>query len=580
MQLHDGTLRGIERQGRVGAIRALAETGDGTVWVGTAEGLLLRVEGGSLVNEPAIRERITLSIRSLHATQDGSLWIGYAGDGLGRLKRGRHARLTTADGLLDDFVSQLQSDASGFLWVLGNRGLSRVGLAEVEAVMDGQKERVRSRIYGRTDGLPALQPARDHSPASWRARDGRLWFSTRNGLLVVHPDKIQENLEPPPVRVERVTVDDQLRALHGARSLLYPVKDGGLVELGGPSQSLTLGPEHSKLGIEFAGLSFSSPENVQFRYRLSGFDPRWIEAGSDRRVTYPRLSAGDYEFHVQACNNAGVWNETGATLALSVQPFLWETWWFRTGAGLSIVVAAGGSVFLVARRRYRRKLLRLEARRAIEQERARIAKDIHDDLGASLTRITLLSQPTRGESEEGSGAAENLEQIHATARELTQAMGEVVWAVNPEHDSFDGLVNYLSNYAQSFLGVAGLRCRLEMPMRLPSQVLSAELRHNLFLAFKEALNNVVRHAAATEVRVSLTPDESGFTLQVEDNGRGFPRSAPPVDGTANPPVRANRGNGLANMHTRLREIGGSCELEGSEGAGVKIRFRVPWRKHL
>ncbi|MGN6555539.1 MAG: ligand-binding sensor domain-containing protein, partial [Verrucomicrobiota bacterium] len=321
MRIHDGQVSEIQRPGRIGAIRAMAETPDGTVWVGTSEGQLLRVTGSSLRFDPAIRERLTLSIRSLYATPDGSLWIGYAGDGLGRLKDGIHKRVTTAAGLMDNFVSQIQADGRDSLWLVGNRGLSRVQLSQLEAVMQGRMERVRSRIYGRSDGLPGLQPSRDHSPASCRTSDGRLWFSTRSGLLSVLPDKIADNLDPPPVRLQRVSVDDQPVAFFGAYALFQNSPAGNVLDLRASNPKLHIAPGHSKLEFEFAGLSYTSPENVQFRYHLKGFDQKWIEAGSERRATYPHLPGGNYEFQVLACNNAGVWNETGAVLSIQVAPY-------------------------------------------------------------------------------------------------------------------------------------------------------------------------------------------------------------------------------------------------------------------
>ena len=152
-------------------------------------------------------------------------------------------------------------------------------------------------------------------------------------------------------------------------------------------------------------------------------------------------------------------------------------------------------------------------------------------------------------------------QIHSTSRHLIRAMAEVVWAVDPEQDSFDGLADYLSNYAQAFLGIAGIRCRLDMPLKLPERSLSAQIRHNLFLAFKEALHNVVKHAEATEVRILLTPGVSSLALEIEDNGRG-------IGG------ESDTGNGLANMHRRLDEIGGSCEIKSGPDGGTIVKFEI------
>lgn len=573
-RLRDGQVQVLTNATKLGPIRALAEGADGTIWIGTSEGEVQRVHGLSLVAEPAIDQSVSLSVRALLTTADGCLWIGYAGDGLGCLKDGRYHRFTTAAGLSDDFISQLLADDSGNLWIAGNRGLSRVSFSELEAFTAGRVQRMSVRAFGSDDGVPGVQPNRDYCPSAWRGNDGRLWFSMRSGLLVAETDRIRDNPYPPRIQLERVSVDDQLVAIYNAASPLHTKSGSNVVNLSGAVAPLQLGPDHRKLEIDFAALSFTSPENVQFRYQLSGFDAKWVEDGPRRHATYPRLLAGNYQFRVLACNNAGVWNQTATTLALTVSPFFWETWWFRIGGGLVTVLLAGGSVFVVSRRRYHGKLRALEARRALEQERARIARDIHDDLGASLTRISLLSQRARGETEDAEIAAESLAQIHSTARDLTNAMGEVVWAVNPEHDTFDSLANYISQYSQSFLRVAGIRCRLELPIQLPQQPLSAEIRHNLFLAFKEALNNVVKHAGASEVRISLTLGNSGFELLVADNGKGFSANANNTPASDQPTHSATPGNGLTNMRSRLREIGGECELQSEPGLGTRITFRV------
>ena len=186
----------------------------------------------------------------------------------------------------------------------------------------------------------------------------------------------------------------------------------------------------------------------------------------------------------------------------------------------------------------------------------------------------MLSDPARGEMEEAVHAAGNIGRIHETARELTRSMDEIVWAINPQHDTLDSLVTYLEKYAQDYLGTAGISCRLDVPLQFPVVHLSAETRHNLFLAFKEALHNVVKHSQASQVRVTVDLNPVDFSLSVEDNGRGFNlaanRNSPSID-----PLRLSAGNGLTNMRRRLEKIGGRCEIQSSPGLGAKIRFTVP-----
>ena len=254
---------------------------------------------------------------------------------------------------------------------------------------------------------------------------------------------------------------------------------------------------------------------------LQGLEREWTDAGTKRTIIYSYIPPGSYQFQVMACNSDGIWNTTGAALAFTVQPYFWQTWWFYIVAGMSAAALLTGGALWIARRRMHRKLEHLERQRAIERERTRIARDIHDNLGANLTRISLLSQSAHGELHNPEQAAVQLNRIYDTTRELTRALDEIVWAVNPEHDTLDSLANYLGKFAQEFLGSLAIRCRLDVPVQLPPWPVTAEVRHNLFLAFKEALHNVVKHAAASEASVSLTTDARAFTLAVRDHGRGF-----------------------------------------------------------
>lgn len=215
--------------------------------------------------------------------------------------------------------------------------------------------------------------------------------------------------------------------------------------------------------------------------------------------------------------------------------------------------------------------------RNLERERTRIARDIHDDLGASLTHITMLSQSARSNPDRSLESGGEVDQIYGTARELTRAMEEVVWAVSPKHDTLDSLANYLGIYAQDFASASGLRCRLDLPAQLSQRPLSSQTRHNVFLAFKEALHNVAKHAGASEVRISLGIEAGNFVLTVEDNGRGCRELAPAAaNGVAERAPRLLTGHGLASMHSRLEEIGGQCEIQSTYGLGTRVRFVVPF----
>jgi signal transduction histidine kinase len=433
-------------------------------------------------------------------------------------------------------------------------GILRASKTELNECADGKIPAVRFFSYGVNDGLPTIECSEGLQPAGGRTPDGRLWFPTTKGLAVVNPKDLRSNPLPPPMALEAVLVDGEL-VTNLAAELRIP-------------------PGRRRLDFYYTGLSFVAPEKVRFKYRLEGLETGWVDAGAKRQAAYNFVPPGSYTFHAIACNNDGVWNETGVSLAFALLPHFWQTWWFRVAGGLFIVAAASSLVWFETRRRMRRRLEILEHQQAVERERARIAKDIHDDLGASLTRITMLSQSLPEDAWIPEYVSLNLERIQDTARQLTRSMDEIVWAVNPKHDTLDSLAGYLSRYAHDFLSAAQVRCRLDFPLQLPVRLLTAEVRHNLFLAFKETLHNVVRHAAAGEVCVALKIEADQLVLIVSDNGRGFD-SRPTADALPLKPGRLSPGNGLANLRRRLVEIQGRCEIHSHPGRGTTVTFTVP-----
>jgi signal transduction histidine kinase/ligand-binding sensor domain-containing protein len=540
-----------------GDVRAIAQDKSGALWFGTAGGGLVRRGNGNFRRFKKSDGLSSDFIECLHFADDGALWIGTFGGGLNRFKNGKFSVVNREQGLPNSVIGHIEADGRGFFWMSSYDGILRAKETDLNRCADGEIAEVTFLTYGINDGLPTLECSEGFQPAGGKTADGRLWFPTAKGLVVVDPAGARINRQPPPVRNEEMRVDDKKFA------------DGNDV---GP---LKIPPGRHRIEFRYTGLSFVAPEKVRFKYRLNNFETDWTDVGEKRMASYNYLPPGSYSFQVIACNNDGVWNDTGASLKFEVQPYFWQTTWFRVLGGVATVLAAGGVVWFDTRRRMRRKLERAERQRDIERERSRIAKDIHDDLGASLTLIAMLSQSYRGEGPLPEFITKNFDRIFATARKLTSAMDEIVWAVNPRHDRLDSLANYLSRFAYEYLSVADIRFRLDFPLDLPTQPVTAEVRHNLFLAFKEALHNIVKHAAANEVRVEMKWAAAQLTLQVTDDGRGF-ATATPADGHA-AVGRIAVGNGLANMQQRLAEIGGGCGIRSEPGHGTTVTFTVPLR---
>src|SRR5258708_3965075 len=282
-----------------------------------------------------------------------------------------------------------------------------------------------------------------------------------------------------------------------------------------------LSPSLDPLGVE--PFQAVAKLNVQFRYRLKGFDTEWIEAGTQRSARYPRLPADRYEFEVTACNEAGVWNKTGFHLPFVVRPFFWQTWWFRTLLVMTFTAVVVATVRYVSFRRLRQRMRLLEQQAVLDKERARIAKDLHDDLGARMTQMTLVLELALQQHPEPDAVLGTVQDGLLAAREAIKSLDAAVWAVNPANNTLPELVAYIGQFGMEFLNQANIRCALDLPDHPPERPVSAELRHSLFLIVKEALNNVGRHARASEGRLQISITNGALDLLIADNGRGIER---------------------------------------------------------
>jgi signal transduction histidine kinase len=290
---------------------------------------------------------------------------------------------------------------------------------------------------------------------------------------------------------------------------------------------------------------------------------------------YPHLPAGEYRFIVRPVSLFGVPVGEEAALSFQVTPPFYRQGWFQASSlllGFGLLIGVGR---YTARRRLQRQFERLEFEHMVEKERSRIAQDIHDDLGTRLTRVSLLSEAVSRDAGPSSKLSPGLEEISATAKEMTRALDEIVWAVDPKQDSLDSLVSYVTGFAQDLLQMAGIKCRLSFPAQLPSWILLPDVRHNLFLAFSEVLNNVVKHAHAKEVHICLELGSAHFILSITDDGCGFDQTTLLNDETKVGSLHRPAGSGLINLKKRLDNIKGSLVIQCQRGRGTNVIFRVP-----
>lgn len=527
-------------------VRSIAQAPDGAIWAGLRGGGLARYKEGKFTQ---FRQGDGLSynfIWCLCADEDGTIWIGTPGAGLIRLRDGRFASFTTRDGLPSDFICNIQADKAGHLWIGSYAGIFRIDKASLERRAAGGGDPLNYVLLDMSDGLTSLEIAGGNQPSACATSDGRLWYATSAGLAAVDPSRIRPNLKAPPVHIEEALIDGQR----------VPLPVAG--------QPLVVPPGGRPVEIRYTAPSYPKPERCRFRYKLQPLEENWVDAAERRSAYYSHLPPREYRFRVIACNNDGLWNEEGASVSFVVQPYLWEHWWFGpacwlTGLSLAAVAVLGG-----IRQRHQHRLEAVERARAVERERVRIARDLHDDLGSGLTDISMTSELARDPALSLPEARQYFSEITRASTDMVNALDEIVWAVNPKNDHLNSLTTYFCQFAERFLQAAHVSCRFQIPDDLPSTPLNAEQRHNLFLAFKESLQNTVKHSGATSLRLTVSADARRLRLEVEDNGRGFEEG----------PAKAGA-DGLRNMRERLEQIGGRCEVSSAPGRGTRVAFILP-----
>jgi ligand-binding sensor domain-containing protein len=517
-------------------VRAFAQDASGALWIGTHGNGLHRFQSGKHLALHVTDGLPNEFVRSLFADTDGTLWIGLYGGGLFCWKDGRLARAAPEKDLPDDVICHFEDDGQGRLWISTHHGLFRVAKSDLHAFADGKKNHVPCIAYGKFDGLPTVEFSGGVQPAGWRARDGRLWFPTGQGLVSLQPAGIRVNPLPPPVVVESLFVDGELFASS---------TDKG-VAIKNINNLLRVPAARTQFEFRFTGLSFTAPDKVRFEYRLDGLQTDWQEAGMNRFVAYNYLPPGKYVFHVRAANNDGIWNEQGATVTFELLPHFWQRWWFS----VVIIAIIIGLVWLTS-------YVRMARLRELERLRLRIARDLHDDVGANLASLALIAEAM--EKQPAFGDPADLRRI---ALHTIDSLRDIVWFIDPARDNLGDLVSRMRDTAPALL--TGIKFNFQTYVPNPAINLPPAFRRNIFPIFKETLHNAARHAHASVVEIQLDCRDGGLRLKIKDDGKGFDEK------------NIIPGNGLRNLRRRAAEMRGTVVIHSAAGKGTTVEFYAPF----
>ncbi len=499
---------------------SFVETADGAVWIGTGGAGLLRYVGGRFERFAEADGAPAGWLRALHVDGAGRLWIASSLGGLARVDdpsagRVAFARYTTAHELASDNVWCVTTDAWGRVYVGMPKGVDR---------LDPATGRVKH--FTTDDGLPkgSVQQA-------YRDGAGRLWFGTAFGLARFDPEP-ERSREPPR------TVVTGLRVAGVGR----PVSALGESSVGG----LDLAPSENSVSVDFLGLGTRLGEELRYQYRLEGAGEDWSAPTAERTVTFANLGAGSYRFLVRAVDADGHASAESAAVAFAIAAPIWQRWWFLA---LATAIVCGAAYSL-----YRYRVARLLE---VERVRTRIATDLHDDIGANLTRIAFLSETAALDP----GREGALSSIARISRESVMSMNDIVWAIDPNRDTLRDLVQRMRQYAEEVFDARDVDLEFtaeeEVALRL-----GHELRRQLYLVFKEAANNAARHSGCSRAEVALRVDGRRLVLEVSDDGRGFDVASP------------RRGNGLTNLRKRASALGADLDITSEPGRGTRVVVSV------
>lgn len=517
-------------------VGAICESRDGSLWIGTLGGLS-RFRNGEFTSYTTTAGLSSDVVIALYEDADGALWIGTHGGGLNRFRDGRFAPYTMQDGLPDDVIYHILEDADGYLWMSCNRGIMRVSRLELEARRPGETRPLNCAVYGPADGLETSECSGGGHPAGWKTRDGRLWFATVKGVAMIDPAHLPFNQQPPPVAIEQVTADDE--AFKTITPINWP-------------------PGRFRFEFSYTALSFIAPQKVAFRYKLEGYDRDWVEAGSRRVASYTGIPAGAYRFRVLACNNDGVWNETGAAFDFYLRPHFYETWWFYGLCLLSLALAVWWW--------YRARVRRLEHEfAAVLDERTRLAREIHDTLAQGFAGISVqLELVARLLERTPHRAKTHLDQARRLARDSLAEARRSVWNLRSQALEGADLPAALADIARRLVAGTPVQAHVQVSgaYRQPGRA----IEDNLLRIGQEAINNALRHAQASRLDLALRFEPDKLCFSVRDDGRGFIYQ-PDQDGHGH--------FGLVGMRERAERIGGRFTISSRPQQGTEIMVEVP-----
>ena len=518
-------------------ITDIVEMSDHTLWASSPlHGLYHYKKEGN--NFTAINKYLPLiDLRSIHVDErdKNTLWVG-SGIGLIKFNTITHQTICIDEkaGMANSYVYGVLEDKQHNFWISTNMGL---------CFFNRQANTFQN--YTVKDGL---QSNEFNTQAFYKGPSGTMYFGGIKGFNWFNPENIKATaIISPGVAITSINIDDKPY-----------VKDESFAK----TKTISLSYNENSINFQFAALDFTRPQANKVQYILEHWDKKWITT-DDKNIRYTHLLPGNYVLKVKAANNDGIWSDE-ETLNLVVHAPFWQKTWFYIFSGIIFLIAIIYITWFVSHQKIIRRLRQLEKQHAIDAERNRISRDMHDEIGSGLTHIALLSELIQTQKKTESAIKSDLGNISIAARKLVESMSEIIWALNPQNDSLENLLSYIREQMQQHFEPFDLVLTIDFPDEVRPVKLTNEQRRNLYLVTKEALNNVMKHARANKVQLIFWSELGSLNFEVNDDGAGMPEKLTRV-----------AGNGLKNMRKRMEDIGGSIEwLNLKKGLKVVYSFNI------
>jgi ligand-binding sensor domain-containing protein/two-component sensor histidine kinase len=508
----------------------ISENKKGEILIGTQNGFYIFNYSTNkfkrFINQPGNASSISdNNIRSFCIDKNGITWIGTLGGGLNRFDDSSQTfkSYKTENGLPDNSIYSLLEDGNGNLWMGTNRGLCRFNILTESC-----------RNYSLKDGI---QNNEFNTNAACSLSTGELVFGGINGFNIFHPDSLIVNSEIPKIVITQFKVGEKEKPVN--------------------NETLYLNHDENYLSFQFAALNFFRNSENKYAYKLDGLDKDWVYCGDRRFTNYANLSPGNYVFHVKAANYYGEWNKEGAVLKLNIATPWFNTWLFRFFVFLFI----SGIVYAIFLYRLRQKL-------KLQDVRNRIASDLHDEIGSTLSSIALYSEVAHKIVKQKAPEANSLMiQISESTSSMMEALSDIVWTINTRNDRFDNIVNRMNAYAVERMEPLNCSVKMETSENILTTKLNMEQRKNVYLVFKEAVNNAAKYSNCKNLFISLSTNQQQFKMKISDDGKGFTHN----NGT--------NGNGLQNMRKRAKELHGNISIDSAIEIGTRVELHFHLKNH-